>query len=125
MKLRRIYFSLLPLLMLTMAAGLCFGSAPLSLSELAAGEGTARVILLGIRLPRVLAGLLAGVGLSTAGVLLQSVTANDLASPNIIGINSGAGLAVILMLTFTPKAGALPKQSPAAIVSISSGSKMK
>lgn len=106
MKLRRIYLILLPLLMLTMAAGLCFGSAPLSLSELAAGEGTARVILLGIRLPRVLAGLLAGIGLSCAGVLLQTVTANDLASPNIIGINSGAGLAVILLLTLAPQAGA-------------------
>ena len=108
MKLRRMYFILLPLLILTMVAGLCFGSAPLSLSQLAAaltGEGTARVILLGIRLPRVLAGALAGVGLSTAGVLLQTVTANDLASPNIIGINSGAGLAVILMLTFAPSAG--------------------
>lgn len=107
MKLRRIYFILLPLLFGTVVAGLCFGSAPLSLSELAAEEGTARVILLGIRLPRVLAGLLAGIGLSTAGVLLQTVTANDLASPNIIGINSGAGLAVILLLTFAPKAGAL------------------
>lgn len=107
MKLRRIYILLLPLLLLTLVAGLCFGSAPLSLSQLAAaltGEGTARVILLGIRLPRVLAGGLAGVGLSAAGVLLQTVTANDLASPNIIGINSGAGLAVILMLTFAPKA---------------------
>lgn len=110
MKLRRIAYILLPLLMLTMVAGLCFGSAPLSLSQLAAaftGEGTARVILFGIRLPRVLAGLAAGVGLSTAGVLLQTVTANDLASPNIIGINSGAGLAVILMLTFAPKAGTM------------------
>jgi iron complex transport system permease protein len=105
MKLRRIYVVLLPLLMLTMAAGLCFGSAPLSFAELAAGEGTARIILLGIRLPRVAAGFLTGVGLSAAGVLLQTVTANDLASPNIIGINSGAGLAVILMLTFAPKAG--------------------
>jgi iron complex transport system permease protein len=107
MKLRRIYLILLPLLFGTVVAGLCFGSAPLSLSELAAGEGTARTILLGIRLPRVLAGLLAGIGLSAAGVLLQTVTANDLASPNIVGINSGAGLAVILMLTFAPKAGAL------------------
>ena len=53
----------------------------------------------------VLAGLLAGVGLSIAGVLLQTVTANDLASPNIIGINSGAGLAVILLLYFFPGAG--------------------
>ena len=110
MKLRRIFVILLPLLMVTMVAGLCFGSAQLSLSQLAAaltGEGTARTILLGIRLPRVLAGLLAGLGLSTAGVLLQTVTANELASPNIIGINSGAGLAVILLLTFAPEAGTL------------------
>ena len=106
MKLRRIYLILLPLLMLTMAAGLCFGSAPLSLSELVSGAGVSRTILLGIRLPRVLAGLLAGIGLSCAGVLLQTVTSNDLASPNIIGINSGAGLAVILLLTLAPKAGA-------------------
>ena len=133
MKLRRIYFILLPLLMLTMAAGLCFGSAPLSLSQLAAalaGEGTARVILLGIRLPRVLAGLLAGVGLSTAGVLLQTVTANDLASPNIIGINSGAGLAVILLLTFAPKAaawvpiGAFWGAFGAALVILAAGSRL-
>ena len=130
MKLRRIYLILLPLLMLTMAAGLCFGSAPLSLSELISGAGMSRTILLGIRLPRVLAGLLAGVGLSCAGVLLQTVTANDLASPNIIGINSGAGLAVILLLTLAPKAGAwLPMGAfcgafGAALVILAAGSRL-
>ena len=133
MKLRRIYCILLPLLMLTMLAGLCFGSAPLSFSQLAAalaGEGTARTILMGIRLPRVLAGLLAGVGLSTAGVLLQTVTANDLASPNIIGINSGAGLAVILMLTFFPAAptwlpiGAFCGAFGAALLILAAGSRL-
>lgn len=130
MKLRRIYLILLPLLMLTMAAGLCFGSAPLSLSELVSGAGVSRTILLGIRLPRVLAGLLAGIGLSCAGVLLQTVTANDLASPNIIGINSGAGLAVILLLTLAPKAGAwLPVGAfcgafGAALVILAAGSRL-
>jgi iron complex transport system permease protein len=110
MKLRRIMTILLPLLLSVIVAGLCFGSAPLSVSQLLAaltgtGAESIRLILLQIRLPRVLAGCLAGVGLSTAGVLLQTVTANDLASPNVIGINSGAGLAVILTLTFAPKAG--------------------
>ena len=130
MKLRRIYLILLPLLMLTMAAGLCFGSAPLSLSELVSGAGMSRTILLGIRLPRVLAGLLAGIGLSCAGVLLQTVTSNDLASPNIIGINSGAGLAVILLLTLAPKAGAwLPMGAfcgafGAALVILAAGSRL-
>lgn len=110
MKLRRIVTIFVPLLLMAMVAGLCFGSAPLSVSQLAAaltgaGEKSVSLILWQIRLPRVAAGVLAGIGLSTAGVLLQSVTANALASPNIIGINSGAGLAVILMLTAIPTAG--------------------
>jgi iron complex transport system permease protein len=72
-----------------------------------AGDSTTAIILWQLRLPRVAAGILAGVGLSTAGVLLQTVTANDLAGPNIIGINSGAGLAVIWTLTVAPTAGKL------------------
>ncbi len=107
---RRIWLFLPVILLLTMAAGLCFGSTPLSLSQMAAalawgGEQSIQTILLQIRLPRVLGAVLAGVGLATAGVLLQTVTANELASPNIIGINSGAGLAVILMLTLLPGVG--------------------
>ena len=112
MKFRRTYFPVLLLLALTVLAGLCFGSARLSPGELlAAVTGTGAsghsLILWSVRLPRVVAGVLAGVGLSTAGALLQTVTANELASPNIIGINSGAGLAVILLLTVAPGAGAV------------------
>ena len=44
--------------------------------------------------------VLAGMGLATAGVLLQSVMNNSLASPNTIGVNSGAGFAVMLTLMF-------------------------
>lgn len=112
MNLRRVFSVLLPLLIIAVVAGLCFGSAPLSLSELMAvilgrGEVSHSIILWQVRLPRVAAGVLAGIGLSTAGALLQSVTANELASPNIIGINSGAGLAVILVLSAVPAAGAV------------------
>ena len=105
MKLRRVICIFLPLLTAAVLLGVCFGSV--SLSRLLAGEETARIILLQLRLPRVAAGVLAGMGLSTAGVLLQTVTSNDLAGPNIIGVNSGAGLAVILVLTFAPAAGKL------------------
>lgn len=105
MKLRRVILIFLPLLAVTVLLGLCFGSV--SLSRVLAGEETARLILWQLRLPRVAAGVLAGLGLSTAGVLLQTVTANDLAGPNIIGVNSGAGLAVIGLLTFAPGAGKL------------------
>lgn len=105
MKLRRVILIFLPLLAVTVLLGLCFGSV--SLSRVLAGEETARLILWQLRLPRVAAGVLAGIGLSTAGVLLQTVTSNDLAGPNIIGVNSGAGLAVIGLLTFAPGAGKL------------------
>lgn len=112
MKLRSVIFLLMAALALAAIAGLCFGGVELSLAQLAdalvgRGESSVRVILWQLRLPRVLAGLLAGVGLSVAGVLLQSVTANALASPGIVGINSGAGLAVILLLTINPAAGKL------------------
>ena len=105
MKLRRVILIFLPLLAAAVLLGVCFGSV--SLSRLLAGEETARIILLQLRLPRVASGVLAGIGLSTAGVLLQTVTGNDLAGPNIIGVNSGAGLAVIVLLTFLPGAGKL------------------
>jgi len=112
MKTRQIIWILLPLLLLMAAAGVCFGSTPLSVGQLLSvlsggGESAVRTVLLQLRLPRVLAGILAGVGLSVSGVLLQSVTANELASPNLIGINSGAGLAVVLMLTAFPMEGRL------------------
>lgn len=112
MKLRRVIFIFAPMLLMCIAAGLCFGGAALTPAQMwSALTGTAeksvQVILWQLRLPRVLAGLLAGIGLSAAGVLLQSVTANELASPNIIGINSGAGLAMILMLTAAPQLGNL------------------
>lgn len=90
------------LALLSGGAGLPAGEA---LRGLFAGGGTtAAVIMRYIRLPRVLAALLAGVGLSVSGVLLQGVTDNGLASPNIIGVNSGAGLMTILVLCFFPRA---------------------
>ena len=56
------------------------------------------------RLPRVLAALAAGALLAAAGVILQRLTANDMASPEVIGVSAGAtmGLAVSLLLAATP-----------------------
>lgn len=47
-----------------------------------------------VRLPRTLGCLLAGAALGTAGAVIQGVLHNRLASPSIIGVNAGAGLAV-------------------------------
>ena len=60
------------------------------------------IIIRSIRLPRVLAGLLAGIGLASAGVVLQGIMNNSLAGPNTIGVNSGAGFFVMLAMLFLP-----------------------
>jgi iron complex transport system permease protein len=51
-----------------------------------------------IRLPRVLVGVLAGMGLAVSGAIFQGVTRNELASPFVLGVSSGAGLAVLFAL---------------------------
>ena len=105
-----VFAALLAALIFSFVLALLLGSAELTVSELAAGlatgEGIAGVIVRQVRLPRVLAALLAGVGLSVSGVLLQGVTGNGLASPNVIGVNAGAGLAAIAVLAFLPGASA-------------------
>lgn len=95
-------------------AGLCAGAVPITLQDCwqvftGRQEGTlaCRILLL-TRLPRVAAGLLAGAALSTAGALIQSVLSNPLASPNIIGVNAGAGFSVALSCALLPPAAWLP-----------------
>lgn len=97
------------MLALLLAAAVCsmmFGSVALTLQRIAAavrGEDRgAAVILFELRLPRLLAAALAGAALSAAGMLLQTVTDNELCAPNIIGVNSGAGLAVMALLCLSP-----------------------
>ena len=78
----------------------CLGASGLTLSDiweaLIAGPGTsaAQRILWYARLPGILACILAGVGLAVSGAVIQKVLSNNLASPGIIGVNAGAGLAV-------------------------------
>lgn len=59
-------------------------------------------ILLYVRLPRCLGSVLAGSALAVSGSLIQAVLNNPMASPNIIGVNSGAGFAVIAIVSFLP-----------------------
>ena len=77
----------------------CVGAAGIPLSALPeairSGISTTpgRIFYL-VRLPRTAACLLAGSALAVAGCVIQAVLGNPLASPNIIGVNAGAGLAV-------------------------------
>ena len=74
--------------------GLLAGAVRVPLSEM----GTSSIIRL--RLARVLLGLVAGAGLSVAGVILQALLRNPLADPYVLGVSSGAGLgaAVAILL---------------------------
>lgn len=53
------------------------------------------IVVTSVRLPRVLAALLAGSTLAVAGAIMQGVTGNPLASPGLLGINAGAAFAVV------------------------------
>lgn len=59
-------------------------------------------IIYNLRLPRTLLGALVGAALAVAGVILQAVMRNPLASPGIIGVSSGAGLAAVVALMIFP-----------------------
>ncbi|SFT60005.1 iron ABC transporter permease [Mesorhizobium sp. YR577] len=57
------------------------------------------LLVITIRIPRVLAALLAGSALAVSGAIMQAVTNNPLASPGLLGINAGAAFAVVLVMT--------------------------
>ena len=90
-------------------ASLAFGAVPIPPGEVIAallgrGSGTTASIVLYARLPRLCGCLLAGAALACAGVIIQGVLNNPLAAPNVIGVNSGAGLATALCCALAPGA---------------------
>ncbi|WP_407811960.1 iron chelate uptake ABC transporter family permease subunit, partial [Staphylococcus aureus] len=54
------------------------------------------VIIRDLRLPRTLLGLIVGMALGVAGGLIQAMTRNPLADPGILGVNAGAGFAMVV-----------------------------
>jgi len=56
------------------------------------------LVVLDLRLPRMLAGLLVGAALGVSGALMQGITRNPLADPGLLGVNAGASLAVVLAI---------------------------
>jgi len=99
-----LYSCISVLLLLLLVANLAIGSTWFSLPELwrmlirHSGEGVNDVILWDIRIPRALAAMILGGGLALAGYLLQSFFANPIAGPYVLGISSGAKLAVAILM---------------------------
>ena len=101
-----IYAISLAVLLLSVILGILLGSTKISLSDMLGAivrgdyQSTEARILLYVRLPRVLGSLICGMALAVSGAVIQGVLANRLASPSIIGVNAGAGLAVTLCSAF-------------------------
>ncbi|GGL34836.1 iron(3+)-hydroxamate ABC transporter permease [Halarchaeum grantii] len=58
------------------------------------------LIIWSLRMPRVFVAALVGMNLAVSGAVFQAVTRNELASPYILGVSGGAGLAVLITLVF-------------------------
>lgn len=90
----------LGLLALVCLLSLRIGSVSLSNAEVIGAftdfdGSTPHLIVRSLRLPRTVIGLGVGAALAVAGVVMQAVTRNALASPTILGVNSGASFAVV------------------------------
>lgn len=86
---------------------LCFGEATISVDTVVEAlfhrkNTPDHNIIWDLRMPRTILGVLAGAGLASAGVLLQTITKNPLASTDTLGINSGAYFMVVLGTAFFP-----------------------
>lgn len=63
------------------------------------GEQVDEFVIMDLRMPRALAGVVVGVALGVSGALTQSIARNPLASPDVLGITNGAGAVAVFLVT--------------------------
>ncbi len=111
-------FGLIVALIITIIISLNIGYAPISFTEIFAVLGrqipflqnsidpsllvteSVEPIILQIRLPRIMAGVIIGGGLAAAGVLYQGVFKNPMADPYVLGVSSGAAVGTGIVVMF-------------------------
>lgn len=109
MKVRLIFILLLIFISpVVFIASLCIGPTKIELDKvfsalLGNSEEKYEAIVVGVRLPRIIAVYLVGVALSTAGTMTQAVFRNPLGDPYILGISSGASLGAVLSFIYYPR----------------------
>lgn len=96
---------LVVLLLIAAIGSLAFGPVSLTADRIAAalagqGDPVASTILLDLRLPRTLVGLMAGAMLGLSGAVLQGYLRNPLAEPSVLGTSSSAALGAVAALYF-------------------------
>jgi len=78
-----------------------------ALASVVAGQGAVppgdALVVLQVRLPRILTGLLVGAGLATSGAIMQGLFRNPLADPGIVGVSAGAALAAAFVIVVGPR----------------------
>ena len=101
-----LYAATAVLLLSVAVLSLCLGSTKLDISALLralldgnSDHSSVRIFLY-VRLPRTLGALLSGSALAVSGALAQGTLHNRLASPSILGVNAGAGVAITLATAF-------------------------
>ncbi|WP_329480651.1 iron chelate uptake ABC transporter family permease subunit [Kribbella sp. NBC_01484] len=72
---------------------------------LGGGRRGTRLVVLELRLPRVATGLLVGIAFGVSGALLQTLSRNPLASPDIVGVNSGASAGAVAVIVLAGTGG--------------------
>jgi iron complex transport system permease protein len=77
-------------------------------------EAASADIVLRVRLPRLILGLLVGAALATAGAIFQALLRNPLADPYVLGVSGGAALAGIMVLAFGGLLGVSTSMVPIA-----------
>jgi iron complex transport system permease protein len=106
-----LFISLIVLLILLILADIFFGSVSIPIRKSIAilfknnGSSNWSYIIRQIRFPRAVTAIMAGAGLSVAGLMMQTLFRNPLAGPYVLGISSGASLGVALLVM---SAGILP-----------------
>ncbi|MFE9017346.1 FecCD family ABC transporter permease [Streptomyces sp. NPDC007808] len=96
---------------LVFCVSIAVGDFPIGLPQVIAtllgrGEQVDEFVIMDLRMPRALAGLVVGVALGVSGALTQSIARNPLASPDILGITNGAGATAVFLVTVSGGASA-------------------
>lgn len=89
----------LVLLILLMALNMRIGDIPMTVAQVLRGtfdvNGVDHFVIMELRLPRALTGALVGAALALSGAIIQSIARNPLASPEILGVTTGASVTVV------------------------------
>lgn len=102
----------LALVVLAAAANIGRGDFPISVAEvlgvlLGGGDSAQQFIVLDLRLPRTLTGILVGAALGLSGAITQAVARNPLASPDILGVTEGASAAAVATIVLSGSSGTI------------------